>query len=251
MNRARRELLLYLSPPHPCGYLDGRTASSVFIDPDARLDSVNYGELLRQGFRRSGAHVYRPQCPGCSDCVSARIPVAAFAPRRHQRRAWRANADLTVRPTTPRFDAEHYALYQAYTAGRHEDGEMANASAAEYKDFVVADWCDGEFIEFRLDGRLVGVAVTDRVPDALSAVYTFFDPALAGRSLGVFAVLSQIQRARQLGLSYLYLGYWIGACRKMRYKSDYRPLELLLDGRWQRFERKEELPIDVAPSAMV
>lgn len=251
MTGARRELLLYQSPPHACGYLAGHTASSLFIDPEARLDGHSYAQLLRQGFRRSGAHVYRPHCPGCSACVSARIPVADFAPRRRQRRAWRANADLEVRFTPPRFDPEHYALYQAYTAGRHEDGEMANASAVEYRDFVVADWCEAELIEFRLDRRLVAVAVTDRVPDALSAVYTFFDPALAGRSLGVYAVLSQIARAQALGLTHLYLGYWIGACRKMRYKADYRPLELLIGGRWHRVGHGQQLPGNMPSSAMV
>lgn len=250
MSGVRRELLLYLSPPHPCGYLAGHTASSAFIDPDADLDSHSYGQLLRQGFRRSGAHVYRPQCPGCSACISARIPVAGFAPRRRQRRTWRANADLEVRFTPPRFDPEHYALYRTYTAHRHEDGEMANAGPADYREFVVADWCDGEFIEFRRDGRLVAVAVTDRVPDALSAVYTLYDPALAGRSLGGFAVLSQIARARALGLTWLYLGYWIGDCRKMRYKADFRPLELLLAGRWERFDRERPLPAPPAPQAM-
>lgn len=242
MNHARRELLLYQSPPHPCGYLDGRAASSVFVDPDAALDPASYGQLLAQGFRRSGAHVYRPQCPACQACVPARIPVDAFRPRRSQRRTWRGNADLTVHSGPPRFDREHYALYQAYTAARHEDGEMADASPAEYSDFVMADWCDGEFMEFRLEGRLVALAVTDRVPDGLSAVYTFFDPALTSRSLGVYGVLSQIDRARELGLPWLYLGYWIGNCRKMRYKQEYRPLELLLDGRWQRVAAGDPLP---------
>jgi arginine-tRNA-protein transferase len=251
MTRARRQLMLYQSPPHPCSYLDGRSASSVFIDPEAQLGPDSYGMLLNLGFRRSGTHVYRPQCPDCQACMSARIPVADFQPRRSQRRTLQANADLQLHITQPRFDPEHYALYQAYTGQRHDDGEMARASTDEYRDFLIADWCQTEFMEFRLAGRLVALAVTDRVPDGLSAVYTFFDPGLAARSLGVFAVLSQIRRASELGLPYLYLGYWIGNCRKMRYKADYRPLQLLLDGRWQTFAPGQPLPEPETMTAVV
>jgi len=250
MTRAQRQLMLYQSPPHPCGYLEGRSSSSVFIDPEAELTPAGYGMLLELGFRRSGAHVYRPQCPGCQACVSARIPVADFQPRRRQRRALQANADLQLRITQPRFDPEHYALYQAYTGRRHDDGEMAKASADEYRDFLIADWCRTEFMEFRLDGRLVALAVTDRVPGGLSAVYTFFDPDLQARSLGVFAVLNQIQRAKELGLPNLYLGYWIGNCRKMNYKADYRPLQLLLEGRWQTFAADQPLPEPGIPTVV-
>lgn len=242
MTRAQRQLLLYQSPPHPCGYLDEQSSSSVFIDPDAALNPMSYGALLQQGFRRSGTHVYRPQCPNCQACLSARLPVAAFQTRRRHRRALQANQDLTIRVTPPRFDPRHFALYQAYTAHRHAHGEMAQSSEAEYRDFLIADWCHSEFLEFWLDDRLVAVAVTDRIPDGISAVYTFFDPELAPRSLGIFAVLSQLSHAQRLGLPYLYLGYWIADCQKMRYKADFRPIELLVQGRWQTFDEHSDLP---------
>lgn len=244
MTRGRRELLLYRSPPHPCSYLAEQTARSAFVDPDAALDPGSYGTLLKLGFRRSGRHVYRPHCPACQACVAARIPVDAFRARRSQRRSQRANRDLALREVEPRLRAEHYALYRAYTAQRHEDGEMARMSPQACQDFLTADWCDSSFLEFRLAGRLVALAATDRVPDGLSAVYTFFDPALPHRSLGSHAILQQIEGARALGLPYLYLGYWIGGCRKMRYKGDYRPLELLQDGAWRRYAAGDPLPAD-------
>lgn len=242
MTIVHRQLPLYQTPPHDCGYLPGLIASNVFVDPDAAMGPATYGSLLSQGFRRSGAHIYRPWCDNCHACVPARIPVAAFRPDRSQRRALLASRDLEIRALPARFDPEHYALYQAYTRQRHEGGEMANASAADYRDFLIAPWCDTRFVEFRLDGRPVAVAVTDVVPDGLSAVYTFFDPALSRRSLGVLAILTQIEMARAEGRTWLYLGYWIGACRKMRYKEQYRPLELLNDGHWQRFEADDLLP---------
>jgi len=244
MSRSRHWLQLYRTLPHPCEYLPGRSASSLFVDPEAVLHPDGYGALLAQGFRRSGCHVYRPDCGACRACVPVRVPVGDFRARRSQRRAWQANRDLTVQVHGGEFNAEHYALFQDYTAGRHQDGDMARLSMADCRDFLAADWCHTEFMEFRLDGRLLAVAVTDRVPDGLSAMYTFFAPGHAGRSLGVYAILSQIEHARTAGLSWLYLGYWIGASRKMRYKGEYRPLELLVDGRWQRFGPDDTLPPD-------
>jgi len=99
----------------------------------------------------------------------------------------------------------------------------------------LSSWSSSAFLVLEERGRLIGVAVTDRVPDGLSAIYTFFDPTLAKRSLGVFAVLSQIEHCRRNGLPYLYLGYWVRDSPKMRYKIDYRPIELLVRNRWVEF----------------
>lgn len=242
MKSTGRSLPLYLSAPHACSYLPGRQSSTLFTDPDETMDPGVYSELLQYGFRRSGRIIYAPRCEHCSQCVSVRIPVADFAPRRVHRRVLRANADIRLRDHPATFHDEHYALYQTYTGQRHEDGEMALASPTEYLGFLSAAWCDTVFLEFRLDGRLVATAVTDVLDDALSAVYTFFDPTLAGRSLGTFAILKQIEWARAQNLSHLYLGYWIRDSRKMAYKAGYRPLEIWREGRWLRFAQGEALP---------
>jgi arginine-tRNA-protein transferase len=223
---SQRTVTLYRSATHPCPYLPAETAASAFVDPALELSPPLYGRLLEHGFRRSGVHVYRPACPGCSACRAVRIPVNDFRPRRSQRRAWRASAaGLALVPRPGEFVGEHYALYARYLAARHPDGGMAGGDAADYRRFAFADWCDTLCVELRLDDRLLAVAVTDRMPDALSAVYTFFDPDESGRSPGVLAILAQIELARRWGLTHLYLGYWIGACPKMAYKGEYRPLE--------------------------
>jgi arginine-tRNA-protein transferase len=198
------------------------------------MDMATYSELLHYGFRRSGRMVYAPRCEACNQCVSVRIPVDDFSPRRGQRRVLRHNADIEIREHPARFKPEHYALYRRYTAVRHQDGEMANASPEDYIRFLRANWCDTVFLEFLLDGRLVAVAVTDVPADGLSAVYTFFEPDLSSRSLGNLAILSQIAHARGLGLPYLYLGYWIEASPKMAYKTNFRPIERWRSGRWER-----------------
>lgn len=232
-----RELDLYLTPPHSCSYFDNREAATLFADPDAKLDMPTYQWLIDQGFRRSGEHIYRPNCPSCDDCTSIRIPVKAWRPRRSQRRAWNQIADrLETYTLPPRFDQNHYDLYCSYIENRHPDGDMADSTPESYIRFLTAEWCTTRFVEFRLDGRLLGVAVTDHLPMGLSAVYTFFDPEQEAVSPGIIAILWQIQEARRLGLSWLYLGYWIHDCRKMAYKNHFRPFETFVDGRWIRSE---------------
>jgi arginine-tRNA-protein transferase len=239
----RGSISLYRTADHPCAYLAERAAATAFVDPDLTLSPGLYGRLLQLGFRRSGSLVYRPACPACRACLSARIPVRELAPRRNQRRAWRASRDeleLVTRP--PRLDTAHFNLYRRYLEARHPNGTMTGGDEADYAQFLFAPWCQTELLELRLGGRLLAVAVTDCVPDGLSAVYTFFDPDAGARSPGTLAILAQIDLARRRGLDWLYLGYWIGRCRTMRYKGDYRPLELLLDGAWRRFGSGDTLP---------
>ncbi len=246
MKQGSRHLALYLSAPHRCSYLPGQQSNTLFVDPDAAMDNASYGEMLRFGFRRSGTIVYSPHCEFCSRCISARLPVAEFSPNRSQRRVARANADVGLYQRSPAFVQEHFDLYQRYTQARHEDGDMAEASPEEYISFLTAPWCDTRFIELRLAQRLIGVAVTDVTTDALSAVYTFFDPALYRRSPGTLAILRQIELARALGLDYLYLGYWIRDSQKMAYKANFRPIELWQAGRWERLA-PGEAPARILP----
>lgn len=243
MSHSHREVPLYLSGPQPCSYLTEQISQSLFVDPDFNLNMSGYNQLLRQGFRRSGNLVYRPWCQACQQCLSVRLPVKDFAYRRRHRRILKANADITTNMAAARFSKAHFDLYQRYTATRHTGGSMADSTADEYRDFLFSRWADTLLLEMHLDGRLVGVAVTDQTADALSALYTFFDPELPKRSLGTFGVLSQISMARQLDLPYLYLGYWVRDCQKMAYKADFRPLELYSQQSWQRIEMGEKIEV--------
>lgn len=235
-------LALYATGTHDCPYLPGRAARTAFVDPDAEMTGEIYGNLLQQGFRRSGPYVYRPACPGCSACQSLRVPVSLFRPSRRQRRCIRANADLTVSANTPQFHETHFELYRRYIRSRHAGGSMDNPTRESYMQFLTAAWLDTVFYEFRLDDRLVAVAVSDRLADSLSAVYTFFDPALPKRSLGTYAVLWQIQEAYRLGLPYLHLGYWVAGSDKMAYKADFRPHEIRVGNHWLFVEDATKAP---------
>ncbi len=231
-----RTLKFYATAPRPCAYLEGRNAVSVFADPDASLSPAIYHQLAPLGFRRSGKDLYTPSCPHCRQCIPVRVRVRDFHRSRNQQRVWRRNRDVTCTPLDTRFRKEHFDLYRRYLAARHAGGGMENPAPADYTGFLTSGWSDTLFLEFRAGGELLAIAVTDCLPDALSAVYTFFDPAQAARSPGTLAILSQIDTARQLGLEWLYLGYWIPECRKMAYKSRFRPLQVLRDGEWRDFD---------------
>lgn len=230
---AARTLTLYAGAPHICSYLPGEIAVTQFVDPSLAMSMPLYSELVDMGFRRSGEHVYRPRCRQCDSCIPARIPVDAFAPSRQQRRVWRHNEDLVMSVAAARDSESHFALYRRYMAARHAGGGMDVADPDQYQAFLFSPWSATECIEFRAADRLVAVAIVDRLQQGWSAVYTYYDPDEGRRSLGTFAILWQIEQCRRLGLSWLYLGYWIPECSKMSYKVRFRPLELFRQGQWQ------------------
>lgn len=223
----------FTTPPHECGYLVDKRAVTLFVDPRIRPDKTTYTLLSQHGFRRSGGHVYRPKCPACQACIPIRLPVADFKPRRAQRRNLRRNAAITLTLREPVYDQGHFDLYQRYISARHAGGGMENPDPDTYMDFLTANWATTTFYEFHDGQELVAVAVVDQLDDGLSAVYTFFDPEKSQRGLGRYAVLQEIEMARNLGLEWLYLGYWIADCNKMAYKSEFTPQQCYVNGAWR------------------
>jgi arginine-tRNA-protein transferase len=223
---------LLLTSPHPCSYLEDELAQSAFVSPSFTLDTAMYSQLIANGFRRSGDEVYRPYCPQCSQCVPVRVPVAQFKPNRNQKRCLQKNRQTTATIKPAVFEQAHYDLYLRYQNHRHAEGNMAKSTPNEYIRFLGSSWCDTQFIEFSIADELAAVAIVDRVDDALSAVYTFFDPKFSSHSPGVYAVLWQIDYARKQGLKWLYLGFWIADCQKMNYKDQYQPLQGFIDQQW-------------------
>ncbi|MCD4865165.1 MULTISPECIES: arginyltransferase [Pseudomonas] len=225
-------LKFYATQPHACSYLPNEQATTLFLDPSQPMNGQIYAELSELGFRRSGDHLYRPHCQLCKACVPARIPVARFRPSRKQSRVLKRNLDIKVTRCDPGFTEERYQLYARYISERHADGDMFPPSRGQFSTFLVSHLPYAFFYEMRVEDRLIGLAVTDVLPNGMSAVYTFYDPSEEKRSLGVFGILWQIAETRRLGLNAVYLGYWIKGCRKMSYKTEYRPIELFVNQRW-------------------
>ncbi len=225
-------LKFYATQPHACSYLPNEQATTLFLDPSQPMNGQIYAELSELGFRRSGDHLYRPHCQLCKACVPARIPVIRFRPSRKQNRVLKRNLDIKVTRCDPGFTEERYQLYARYISERHADGDMFPPSRGQFSTFLISHLPYAFFYEMRVEDRLVGVAVTDVLPNGMSAVYTFYDPNEEKRSLGVFGILWQIAESRRLGLDAVYLGYWIKGCRKMSYKTEYRPIELFVNQRW-------------------
>ena len=226
-------LALYLGPLEPCPYLDGRISQMAFLAPDAVVTPHLFSVLVAHGFRRSGSLIYRPQCPNCNACEPVRIPVNQFKPSRTQRRSEKYFADVIVVERPAIFNAEHYDLYRRYQMARHPEGNMGQAGPQEYIDFLANDRFEGTvFLEFIHGDHLMGVAVVDELDQGFSAVYTFFDPDSTAGSPGTFAILWEIKELIRRGKPWLYLGFWIEASPKMRYKSRFKPLERRLESGW-------------------
>jgi arginine-tRNA-protein transferase len=164
-----------------------------------------------------------------------RVPVDQFSKNRSQQRAVKRNTDLTVNRKPAVFDQEHFELYRRYINVRHSGSSMENPNPMEYMNFLNSEWSVTYFYEFRLGSKLIAVTVADKLSNGLSAVYTFYDPDEARRSLGKFAILHLMSDAKKQHLEWLYLGYWIDGCEKMQYKIEYQPAEIFYNGCWKAF----------------
>lgn len=240
---ARRPQFFYTTAPLPCPYLAGRTERKVVTELSGTDAETLHDRLSRAGFRRSHNIAYSPVCPGCQACIPIRIVAGSFEPDRTQRRIARANLDISAIEMPPRATAEQFALFNRYQKARHADGDMAAMGFYDYRAMIEDTPITTTVVEFRdPTDKLMGACLTDRLSDGLSAVYSFYESGEDKRSIGTFIVLWLVQRARELGLPYVYLGYWVPESRKMAYKARFRPSEVLMGGAWRVLGESVENP---------
>ncbi len=234
----------YVTSPAPCPYLKGKSERKVFSYLSGGGASSTNALLTRRGFRRSQNIIYLPACEGCNACVPVRIVTDDFKMSKSRKRILTRNADLIRRIKAPRATGEQFSVLRGYLDDRHDDGGMADMTVLDYASMVEETAVDTMIVEYRLrdaatgDERLIGVALTDRLTDGLSMVYSFFEPDEAMRSLGRFMILDHVALAGELGLPYVYLGYWVEGSPKMDYKTDFQPLEKLTTTGWVRMDRQ-------------
>lgn len=237
----------FVTSPAPCPYLPGKSERKVFTELRGEsADELNEA-LGRIGFRRSQTVAYRPSCLDCQACVSVRVVANEFAPSSSQKRTLKTNDDLVATECRPWATAEQYELLRRYLAARHPGGGMAEMDESDFADMVEHTPVTSYVIEYRepgigsTPGRLVGACLTDEQGDGLSMIYSFYDPEIEDRSgLGNYIILDHIRRARERGLAFVYLGYWVEGSERMQYKVRYRPLERLSRGGWERMPEPEQ-----------
>lgn len=223
---------LGLSQPFECSYLGDRQEQLLVILDPSCYQADKFEQLLGLGFRRSGDQIYRPHCPVCSACSSVRVLAQQFTPSKSQKRKRnKAHSHFTVRYSMQQND-DYYPLYCKYITQRHQDGSMYPPEQNQYKSFLFCNWLPITFIELWHDEKLIAVAVTDTMNNALSAIYTFFDPDYEQYSLGTVMILEQVKLAQQQNMDYVYLGYQIDECAKMRYKTQYLPAQKHVNDQW-------------------
>lgn len=230
---SEQQLNLYLTVENDCGYFAERKARNIIPDPQIAMSNDLYGQLIQHGYRRSGEQTYTPHCDECDDCIACRLPTTSFKTTKSQRRCLKNNQDLTCTEKNAHYSDEYFELYAKYLNSRHDDGEMANPEKSEFSDFLYSNWSKTVFYEIRKDEKLIAVAVTDITTTGLSAVYTFFDPEESKRSLGTYCILKQVEKTQASSMEYLYMGYWIDNCRKMQYKTNFKPMQLFRNNQWQ------------------
>lgn len=237
----------FVTSPAPCPYLPGRMERKVFTDLKGTHAHELNDALGRIGFRRSQTVAYRPSCADCQACVSVRVVAGEFRASASQRKNLKANADLVATVCRPWSTAEQFDLLQRYLGQRHPGGGMTTMDETDFADMVEHTPIESWMVEYReptadgSQGRLVGACLTDRQGDGLSMIYSFYEPDHAGRSgLGNYIILDHIRRADDLGLPFVYLGYWVDGSARMQYKIRYRPMELLGRDGWNRLGEAEQ-----------
>ena len=227
----------YVTAPQPCPYLDGRMERKLFTALQGEYAERLNDALSKQGFRRSQNVLYRPSCAECSACLSARIRVSDFTMSRSLKRVQKRNADLRREATSPWATEEQYALFRSYLDSRHADGGMADMDIFEFAAMIEETPIRSRVIEYASHGpegkSLAAVCLTDVLDDGLSMVYSFYDPERASDSLGTYVILDHLRIAREAGLPYVYLGYWVPGSPKMGYKARFPAVEVYRAGAWQ------------------
>lgn len=242
----------FLTAPSPCPYLDGQFERKVFThlvgDKAAEMNDL----LTQGGFRRSQNIAYRPACETCRACVSVRILAQEFSASRNMKRVLQHNSDLVGHMHNAEPSTEQYSLFRSYLDARHRRGGMSDMTVLDYAMMVEDTHVDTKVIEYRRrgpdtfitgkgQGELIAVALTDKMADGLSMVYSYFNPDFEDRSLGTFMILDHIARARAMGLPHVYLGYWVNGSRKMNYKMRFMPQEHLGPKGWERYTNEAVL----------
>jgi len=248
-----------------CGYFEGKkNHEEVYLmpknDEEAReiisgLMSERPNELywafdyfLSEGFRRSGNFIYRATCPDCKKCIPIRIVSQKFTFNKNQRHLLKKNSDITMTISSSKEDLvsdEKILLMREYNK-RHEPNKNESFEEVKYMllnmnglnnfdEELDSTYYPGTInMDYRLNGKLVGVGIVDMGAISLSSNYFYYDisPEIMKRSIGTFTILKEIEFCQENKIPLYYLGYYLSECNKMNYKGRFLPHELLINDEW-------------------
>ena len=227
------KIQFYKTTEYNCSYIDKIDAQSLVVTPYKSIDQNIFQDLTKKGFRRSGQYIYKPSCKSCTACIPIRLSVQKFLSSRSQKRIFKKHKYFDVREVSLAFKQEHFDLYLKYQNKRHSSINNDQNKIDDYNDFLIKSNVNSKLVEF-WDGDLLKiVSIIDMMSDSISAVYTFFDPDDEKVSYGTYSIIWLINWCKTQQFKYMYLGYWIGECNKMKYKTNFKPYELYIKGYWQ------------------
>ena len=228
-----KKIKFYTTTEYNCSYIDKMDAQSLVVTPYKSINQNTFQDLIEKGFRRSGQYIYKPNCKSCTACIPIRLSVKKFLPSKTQKRTYKKHGYFKIREAPLSFKKNHFDLYLKYQNKRHSFINNEQNNLDDYNDFLIKSNVKSKLIEF-WDGDLLKIiSIVDIVSDGISAVYTFYDPDDDKVSYGTYSIIWLINWCKAHQLKYIYLGYWIGECNKMKYKTNFKPYELYIKGYWQ------------------
>ena len=230
------DLRFYKTPQTVCPYLPDKKEQLLFIHLNDLHPDLTHDLMAKSGFRRSHGIVYKPDCENCSECQPIRVNVEKFKFSKKHNRIYKKNLDINSCEVKLLGSKEHYNLFYKYQNARHSSSNMSLMLFDDYKSMIEDSPVETILIEYRKkNGLLCAVALTDKLIDGYSMVYSFFEPEEQKRSLGNYIILDHIKKAKKYSLSHVYLGYYIKDCNKMSYKKNFKPLEILNKRNWNQY----------------
>jgi arginine-tRNA-protein transferase len=235
----------FCSLDYDCSYLPNKKVR-MFYKYTSRANKSFVTAVIQRGWRRFGNYYFYPICRDCNACKSLRIDVENFRLSKSQKRVIKKNRETKVHLQEPKWRQSHIKLYNKYHKWKFlKDKWKFNEITGidYYENFVEGAYDFGKEVVFSKDDKLIGVDLIDILEDGISAIYFFYDPDYAHLSLGTYSLLYQIYLAKEMGLKYIYLGYWVDGCKAFAYKPRFKPQEIL-DGfpqinetpKWRKFE---------------
>ncbi len=212
-----------------CSYLEDKRSRMAYKYIENASMELNQ-KLVERGWRRFGNYYSRPQCHQCELCLNLRIDVKNYKFSKSAKRTFRKAEGVSYIIQFPTLSNQHINLYNKYHL------HMEQKRGWPYYDLKHQSYYDlyvngahnfGKEILYFYDKKLIGVDLIDFLDNGISSIYFYYDPDFEKLSLGRLSIYEQIVFAKEYGLEWIYLGYYVENAKSLKYKADYKPYQIL------------------------